>query len=367
MKKKMLIALLAATIAAGIAWIVYQSITPAENSTMPHRAAGRMMALEVGRVLGDQGTVALITGDLRKNKLARLEAEEFKKTLEKETKVTLQETAVLTTYEIARGGGQAGFDPAVFSRLREHNPRLGAVVSLVGLPQFQEADLAKLSPQGPKLLAVLPFQITGQAVVIEPGFADGNDFRVRRPSDKLVHGWFGDIRIIRVHANRGVQMLVRLGQRDRNPVERGAVERRHIGDRVVRHAAGPSLSYRPWDAPGGTALFQRTAGWGRPASHAGFPGGVVLVSCRDRLFDNRNLDCPPLAGRHPGTTRGVVHGPPHSRLAEYAIRDGSVVRGGDSHVYRRTLGRPLVSRSGSASLTGRVISVRPGLGPRHDA
>ena len=52
----------------------------------------------------------------------------------------------------------------------------------------------------------LPFQVTFEAIVIQTGFAGGNDFRVSEHANQLFNSRFVDIGIIGVRADRAINM-----------------------------------------------------------------------------------------------------------------------------------------------------------------
>ncbi len=60
----------------------------------------------------------------------------------------------------------------------------------------------------------LPFEVTLEAVVIQARLADGDDFRMVRQVDQLLHGRLRGVLVVGMHTDRGEDMGILLGQRE---------------------------------------------------------------------------------------------------------------------------------------------------------
>ncbi len=141
-------------IAASIASIIYTQMSHTPKVDGRHYIAiGQVMAEETARVLEDKGEILLIcNATAPKGSIMDQQMTTFKETLGKRGGISIKATQTLEAGVEARAGPDMGLSHDAFLKLLEANPGISGIVSFVGLPMLQDADIAKLGTERPKIV-----------------------------------------------------------------------------------------------------------------------------------------------------------------------------------------------------------------------
>lgn len=155
MTKEKLVPLLAILVIAGaVAWIYRGQSGGQKFDLNPYQALGAGTAEETAKLLGNQGSVLVISPDTSEFQNAAVEGQlqSFQATLQKTKGMSLAGTVkfkVTPMERMATGGAVPGEQ---FLQALQSHPNVGAVVLFCGFPTLASQDYAALKQRGIKVI-----------------------------------------------------------------------------------------------------------------------------------------------------------------------------------------------------------------------
>lgn len=155
MTKEKLVPLLAILVIAGaVAWIYRGQSGGQKFDLNPYQALGAGTAEETAKLLGNQGSVLVISPDTSEFQNAAVEGQlqSFQATLQKNKALSLAGTVkfkVTPMERMATGGAVPGEQ---FLQALQSHPNAGAVVLFCGFPPLASQDYATLKQRGIKVI-----------------------------------------------------------------------------------------------------------------------------------------------------------------------------------------------------------------------
>lgn len=149
-KSKNVVAALILVVAWGFLAVPLIGFSPAINRK-PHQALGQVLAEEAGKLLGVGGKVTVITRDTTtfKNPAIDAQLDGFKETLKRD-RITLAATIVTRLNPISLVSAPEG---DFFNAMKKQTDA-DVIVSFMGPPVLNEAQVAKLGERRPKVIAL---------------------------------------------------------------------------------------------------------------------------------------------------------------------------------------------------------------------
>jgi hypothetical protein len=139
-------------IAASGVWIYVFQFRSGDLNIPLHQAVGQVMAEETARLVGQAGKVVLVTMEPTRAPELRIQLTAFEKRLKALGNITVQETIVLDPGDNPKYRPGSGLSAKRFLKIARKHHRADAIVSFVGAPPVEEADLAELKTS-PKFIA----------------------------------------------------------------------------------------------------------------------------------------------------------------------------------------------------------------------
>lgn len=153
-KKPIVVALLLVAIIAGVIVILSNLGLSAKPKLdpKPWETVGGALAGEAARLLGNQGTVVVLSfEDDAKNALV----DGFQKTLQQQKGLRLKTVEKLSVEQLKKGMGK--FPSDLFLELLQKHSDAAAIVSFAGIqPELTAEEMARLPEKRPKILAFAP-------------------------------------------------------------------------------------------------------------------------------------------------------------------------------------------------------------------
>lgn len=154
-RKKQMIAT-AATVAIVISFLsISLTMCPERPSrqTEPIKQTGQRIAEETCRLLGNQGSVVVVTLD---SDPLDVQLKAFRKTIAAHKAVRIQAVQRARESDLARGVWGIGLSAEYFLKLLAGHSSADALVSLVGPPIIPDEKLAELPPNRPRVVVFAP-------------------------------------------------------------------------------------------------------------------------------------------------------------------------------------------------------------------
>lgn len=131
-------------ILASAVWIYFSEFRSPEVNVSLHQAVGQVMAEETSRLVGHVGKIVVVTMEPRNAPELRIQIAAFEKHLKLLGSITVQETIVLDPGDNPKFRPGSGLSTKRFLKIARKHQGVDAIVSFVGSPQVEEADLSQL-------------------------------------------------------------------------------------------------------------------------------------------------------------------------------------------------------------------------------
>ena len=198
MAKNNLLKIIAVLVMAGIAaWLFYkQSDSSPKFDLSPYNALGAGVAEETSKLLGNKGSVLVITEDTSefKNPAVEGQLKSFKETIQNSKTVTIAaaETFKLKPMERMATGGAIPRDQ--FVKILQAHPNISAVVLFCAFPQLTAQDAASLKQSGAKVIvasACVPgYRKLVESQVINLAIVPQFEKAANASTPTTLRGWF---------------------------------------------------------------------------------------------------------------------------------------------------------------------------------
>src|SRR5262245_38882956 len=150
-RRNTLIALgaLLVTISSLVSIYLTQCAGPGKSSLRPHVALGQVLAEETSKLLANKGRLVIVCGDVRQSETLKAEVESFTKSIHKQAGLS-----VVATEVVKPDPKRKNMASRQYLDLLEQYPNVDVIVSFAGTPRLEDAQISKLGPKFPKLVAV---------------------------------------------------------------------------------------------------------------------------------------------------------------------------------------------------------------------
>lgn len=155
MTKEKLVPLLAILVIAGAAAWIFRSQSGTQKFDLnPYQALGAGTAEETARLLGNTGSVVVISPDTSESKNAAVDGQlqSFQETLQKNKALSIAATVKFKVTPMERMGTGGAVPRDQFLQALQSHPTAGAVVLFCGFPPLAAEDYATLKQRGIKVV-----------------------------------------------------------------------------------------------------------------------------------------------------------------------------------------------------------------------
>jgi hypothetical protein len=152
-KNDLLKASVAAVLIAGSVWFLWQHYFAAPKINVAlHRGIGIVLAEETIRLLDNRGDVLVITMADSDSEILATQFAAFRERLD-HSRVKIKDVELIASEKKDKYGPGVGLSASKLTREVKKNLNREAIVSFVGLPELDAAELPALGETGPRLLA----------------------------------------------------------------------------------------------------------------------------------------------------------------------------------------------------------------------
>lgn len=130
----------------------HQISRPTFNAAL-HQGVGELLAEQTTRVVGDAGQITVITMDAGDSAIVAAQFRAFKMALEKSGDISIRKLVVIDSKKADSYGPGYGLSARKLAREVKKHPEVDALVSFVGLPALDDAELKELGQPVPPMVA----------------------------------------------------------------------------------------------------------------------------------------------------------------------------------------------------------------------